>query len=52
MRSVDKNPEQPRYPDVDYAEHKMNMPFWLHENLMKENSGSGKYKVLWSNPIN
>ncbi|KAL3998499.1 Phosphatidylethanolamine-binding family protein [Acanthocheilonema viteae] len=51
MRKVDKNPEQHKYPDIDYAEHKKNMPFWQHDNLMKENSGSGRYKALWSNPI-
>lgn len=51
MRKIDKNPEQPKYPDIDYAEHKKNMPFWQHDNLMRENSGSGRYKALWINPI-
>ncbi|MCP9258044.1 39s ribosomal protein [Dirofilaria immitis] len=52
MREIDKNPEQPKYPDIDYAEHKKNIPFWQHDNLLKENSGSGRYKALWNNPIN
>ncbi|EFO20240.1 phosphatidylethanolamine-binding protein [Loa loa] len=51
MRRIDKNPEQPKYPDIDYVEHKKNMPFWQHDNLMRKNSGSGRYKALWSNPI-
>ncbi|CAG9538003.1 unnamed protein product [Cercopithifilaria johnstoni] len=51
MRKIDKSPEQPEYPDIDYAEHKKNTPFWQHDRLMKENSGSGRYKALWSNPI-
>ncbi|VDK64526.1 unnamed protein product [Onchocerca ochengi] len=52
MRKIDKSPEQPKYPDIDYVENKKNMPFWQHDNLLKENSGSGRYKALWSNPIN
>ncbi|VDK44396.1 unnamed protein product [Gongylonema pulchrum] len=52
MRALDKNPEQPKYPDIDYAKHKREMPHWLHEKLMKENTGTGKYRALWSNPIN
>ncbi|VDK68145.1 unnamed protein product [Litomosoides sigmodontis] len=51
MRKINKNPEKPEYPDINYAEHKKNMPFWQHDNLMKENSGSGLYKALWDNPI-
>lgn len=51
MRKVHENPEQPKYRDIDYAEHKKNMPFWQHDNLMRENSGSGRYKALWDNPI-
>ncbi|VIO96137.1 Uncharacterized protein BM_BM6363 [Brugia malayi] len=51
MRKADKSPEQPKYPDIDYVEHKRYMPFWQHDNLIKENSGFSRYRVLWSNPI-
>ncbi|VDN08146.1 unnamed protein product [Thelazia callipaeda] len=52
MRTVDRNPEQPKYPDIDFAKHKKSMPFWQHDILLKENSGSGRYKALWNNRIN
>uniref|UniRef100_A0A915AEE4 39S ribosomal protein L38, mitochondrial n=1 Tax=Parascaris univalens TaxID=6257 RepID=A0A915AEE4_PARUN len=51
MSRVDERPQQPKYPDMNYAENKKKLPAWQHARLISENSGQGKNFALWNNPI-
>ncbi|VDN53276.1 unnamed protein product [Dracunculus medinensis] len=51
MSSVESEPKQPIYPDINYVENKKVLPAWIHSKLIKENSGSGRFFALWNNPI-
>ncbi|VDM38006.1 unnamed protein product [Toxocara canis] len=51
MSRVDQGPQQPKYPDMSYAENKKKLPAWQHARLINENSAHGKNFALWNNPI-
>lgn len=51
LRTTDKNPEKPIYPDIEYVENKKRLPNWQHQKLIDENVGAGKNHALWNNPI-
>ncbi|KAI1722561.1 phosphatidylethanolamine-binding protein [Ditylenchus destructor] len=49
-----KKLEQPKYPDILYADNAKKMPYWAHMNLLKKNRGEGIYAALYrdhQNPV-
>jgi len=49
---ADEFPQKPKYPDIFYAVNKKRLPYWLHMDVIKRNTGQGIYAALYSSYVN